>query len=47
MVFLPVFGDQFVNAAAGQENGLGVMLPYTEINKQRFQNALLRVLSTE
>lgn len=47
MLFLPVFGDQFVNAAAGEESGLGARIPYREINKEKLQNGLMKILSPE
>lgn len=47
VVVLPMFGDQFVNAAAARDSGCGEILVYKDLSKITIFNALKKVLSTE
>lgn len=44
VVVTPFYGDQFLNAAALDHRGMGVVLKYQDINEQSVNSALRRVL---
>ena len=44
MIVIPLFGDQFYNAAAVAEKGCGIVLDYFSLSGDRFLRALKTVL---
>lgn len=46
-VVTPMYGDQFLNAAAIENRGMGVILPFTEMTTENIVKALKRVLEPE
>jgi glucuronosyltransferase len=44
VVVTPFYGDQFLNSAALENRGMGVILKYQDINEQSVNSALRRVL---
>lgn len=44
VVVTPFYGDQFLNSAAIENRGMGVILKYEDINEQSVNSALRRVL---
>lgn len=47
MISIPIFGDQFANAGAAKDSGLGVVLNYRDLTKETLSDALKTVLSTK
>lgn len=47
MISIPIFGDQFANAGAAKDSGLGVVLNYRDLTKESLLNAINKVLSTK
>lgn len=45
MVATPIYGDQFLNAAALENREMGVVLHYTDITEGNVYNALQKVLN--
>lgn len=43
-VSTPFYGDQFLNSAAMEERGMGVVLPYKDMNKETIFLALRKAL---
>lgn len=47
VVTTPLYGDQFLNSAALEHRGMGVVLRYTDLNEQTLHHALRRVLDAK
>lgn len=47
VVATPFYGDQFLNVAALENRGMGVILKYKDINEQNVNHALRRVLDAK
>lgn len=45
MIVTPIYGDQFLNAYAVNNRGVGKIIFYNEIDKERLLNALLQAMS--
>ncbi|XP_028134383.2 UDP-glycosyltransferase UGT5-like [Diabrotica virgifera virgifera] len=45
VLVLPVFGDQKMNAARVENEGYGIKIPFSQINEERFTNALNKLLN--
>lgn len=44
MIILPVFGDQFYNAALLAEKGSGIVLDYFSLTEEKFLQAIKKIL---
>lgn len=47
VVAMPLFGDQYGNAAAMQDAGMATTVPYEHLKKELLLNAINEVLSDE
>lgn len=47
VILTPFYGDQFLNSAAMESRGMGVILKYNDINKENVNLALRRALDSK
>lgn len=45
MVLIPMYGDQYANAAAAEYRGVSILIEYEELNEDIFRHALNEIFN--